>query len=89
MPAPFNFGEDFTLSEPKNHSEENMLVTVNNRQKDVVLDIAFNSTAITIFFIKPLGEKYTPFNGRTLKTLNKSFPDGISDHNPITVDIKL
>lgn len=41
------------------------------------------------FFIKPLGEKFTPFNGRTLKTLNNSFKGHLSDHNPITVDIKL
>lgn len=41
------------------------------------------------FFVKPLGEKFTPFNGRTLKTLNYSFKGHISDHNPLTVDIKL
>lgn len=41
------------------------------------------------FFVKPLGEKYIPFNGRTLKTFNGAIKKGISDHNPITVDIKL
>lgn len=41
------------------------------------------------FFIKPLSERFRPFNAMTLKTLNRSYKDGISDHNPITVDIRL
>ena len=41
------------------------------------------------FCIKPIGEHFAPFNGRTLKTLNKCYPCGLSDHNPITVDLKL
>ena len=41
------------------------------------------------FFIKPLGNHFIPFNGRTLKTLNYSFNGHLSDHNPITVDIRL
>lgn len=41
------------------------------------------------FFVKPIGNHFLPFNGRTLKTLNYSIKGHISDHNPITVDIKL
>ena len=41
------------------------------------------------FFVKPVGRFCLPCNGRTLKTLNKSRKKGISDHNPITVDIML
>ena len=41
------------------------------------------------FFVKPLGKHFIPFNGKTLKTLNYSFKGLLSDHNPITVDIKL
>lgn len=41
------------------------------------------------FFVKPIGNHFYPFNGRTLKSLNRSLKDQISDHNPITVDIKL
>lgn len=41
------------------------------------------------FFIKPIGNHFYPLNGRTLKTLNRSYLRGISDHNPITVDIKI
>ncbi len=41
------------------------------------------------FFVKPIGNHFKPFNGRTLATLNKSLKGGISDHNPITVDIRL
>jgi endonuclease/exonuclease/phosphatase family metal-dependent hydrolase len=32
---------------------------------------------------------FTPYYGRTLKALNHSIPDRISDHNPITVDLPL
>ena len=41
------------------------------------------------FFIKPTGNHFKPFNGRTMRTLNRSYKGGISDHNPITVDISL
>ena len=41
------------------------------------------------FFVKPIGKFCLPFNGKTLKTLNRSLKKGISDHNPITVDIML
>ena len=32
---------------------------------------------------------FAPYYGRTLKALNHSIPDRISDHNPITVDLPL
>ncbi|MBV8069109.1 MAG: endonuclease/exonuclease/phosphatase family protein [Acidobacteriaceae bacterium] len=42
---------------------------------------------------KPKGEhepeRFAPHYGRTLKTLNHSIPQRISDHNPITVDLPL
>ena len=41
------------------------------------------------FFIKPAGKNFLPFNGRTLKSFNYSFKGHLSDHNPITVDLKL
>ncbi len=41
------------------------------------------------FFIKPVGKSFQPFNGRTLKTFNYSYKGHLSDHNPITVDLKL
>ncbi|MBI3308316.1 MAG: endonuclease/exonuclease/phosphatase family protein [Candidatus Melainabacteria bacterium] len=41
------------------------------------------------FFVKPVGNHFVPFNGKTLKTLNYSFKGHLSDHNPITVDLKL
>jgi hypothetical protein len=50
-------------------------------------------------FVKPLqltdpddrDQPYTfaPHFGRTLKTLNHSLKDGISDHNPLIVDLPL
>jgi hypothetical protein len=33
--------------------------------------------------------RFAPHFGRTLKELNQSIPDGISDHSPITVDLPL
>ena len=41
------------------------------------------------FFVKPLGNNFRPFNGRTLRALNYSLKDHISDHNPISVDLNL
>lgn len=41
------------------------------------------------FFIKPYKGRFKPFNGQTLKILNESYPEKISDHNPITVDVSL
>lgn len=41
------------------------------------------------FFVKPAGNKFKPFYGRTLKTFNKSVEGGISDHNPIIVDLEV
>ena len=32
---------------------------------------------------------FAPYYGRTLKALNHSIPDRISDHNPITVDLEI
>ncbi len=40
------------------------------------------------FFVKPTGKHFMPFNGKTLKNLNYSLKGHISDHNPITVDIR-
>lgn len=41
------------------------------------------------FFVKPIGNNFLPYNGRTFKTLNRIIKGGISDHNPITVDLKI
>ncbi|MBI3308159.1 MAG: endonuclease/exonuclease/phosphatase family protein [Candidatus Melainabacteria bacterium] len=41
------------------------------------------------FFVKPYQGRFKPYNGQTLKVLNESYPEKISDHNPITVDISL
>ena len=41
------------------------------------------------FFVKPVGKDFIPFNGKTLKILNCSIKGNLSDHNPITVDVKL
>jgi len=50
-------------------------------------------------FIRPAGltrpngttetSRFAPYYGRTLKELNHSIPERISDHNPITVDLPL
>ncbi len=41
------------------------------------------------FFIKPKRKRFEPYNGQTLKLVNESFPSMISDHDPITVDLKI
>ncbi|MBI2996431.1 MAG: endonuclease/exonuclease/phosphatase family protein [Candidatus Melainabacteria bacterium] len=41
------------------------------------------------FFVKPKGNRFKPFNGQTLKLANLFYNGRISDHDPITVDLKL
>jgi endonuclease/exonuclease/phosphatase family metal-dependent hydrolase len=38
---------------------------------------------------EPTSYRFAPYFGRTLKELNFSFPDGISDHSPLLVDLPL
>ena len=40
------------------------------------------------FFVKPQNQSYRPTNGRTLQLINRAFGGKISDHDPITVDVK-
>ncbi len=40
-------------------------------------------------FVKPLGERYIPAFGRTLKEFNHSFTEPLSDHNPVTVQVMI
>ena len=39
------------------------------------------------FFVKPKGKRFQPFNGQTLKLVNETFGNRISDHDPICVDL--
>lgn len=41
------------------------------------------------FFVKPKQKRFEPFNGQTLQLINYAYPDRISDHEPITVDLTL
>ncbi len=41
------------------------------------------------FFVKPKRGRFLPFNGQTLQLINRSYPERISDHEPIIVDISL
>ena len=41
------------------------------------------------FFVKPKGKKIQPFNGKTLRLVNHAYPGRVSDHEPITVDLRL
>ena len=41
------------------------------------------------FFVKPKRGRFAPFNGQTLKLVNEAYGNRISDHDPITVDLKL
>ena len=95
----FSDGHSFDLSGDKNRSSNHragLLANSNQRHWK-----GFKSTykleepriiayfKLDWFFIKPLGQHFIPFNGRTLKTLNYSIKGHISDHNPITVDLKI
>jgi len=93
----FNDGNTFDLSGDKKRSsngKRGLLANSNQRHWK-----GFKSTfklkepriiayfKLDWFFVKPLGKHFLPFNGRTLKNLNYSFKNHLSDHNPITVDI--
>ena len=41
------------------------------------------------FFVKPKGNRFTPFNGQTLQLINHAYPGRVSDHEPIVVDLSL
>ena len=95
----FSDGAGFDLSGDREHSsngKKGLLANSNQRHwKGFKSTFKFEKPRVIAyfkldwFFIKPLGQHFKPFNGRTLKTLNQSVKGGISDHNPITVDIKL
>ena len=95
----FNDGNGFDLSGDKKRSsngKRGLLANSNQRHWK-----GFKSTfkleeprliayfKLDWFFIKPVGKNFIPFNGKTLKTFNSSVKGHLSDHNPITVDLKL
>ncbi len=41
------------------------------------------------FFVKPQRNRFLPFNGQTLQLINHAYPERISDHEPITVNVTL
>jgi endonuclease/exonuclease/phosphatase family metal-dependent hydrolase len=95
----FDDGNKFDLSGDKKRSSnrrKGLLANSNQRHwKGFKSTFKFEKPRIIAyfkldwFFIKPVNNQFLPFNGRTLKTFNSSFPHGLSDHNPITVDLKL
>lgn len=41
------------------------------------------------FFVKPKRGRFEPFNGQTLQLINHAYPERISDHEPILVNLSL
>ena len=82
-----------TLSDSNERGSKGFVPTFELQGK---IDLEFK---LDWFFVKPIGltdpdGRDQPFNfapafGRTLKALNESIKDRISDHNPITVDLPL
>jgi endonuclease/exonuclease/phosphatase family metal-dependent hydrolase len=82
-----------TLSDSNERGSKGFVATFSLEGK---IDLEFKLDWI---FVKPVGltepdDREQPFNfapafGRTLKALNESFKDRISDHNPITADLPL
>jgi endonuclease/exonuclease/phosphatase family metal-dependent hydrolase len=90
----FSIGEsEDTLSDSNERGSKGFVATFSLEGK---IDLEFKLDWI---FVKPVGltepdDRNQPFNfapafGRTLKALNESIKDRISDHNPITVDLPL
>jgi len=82
-----------TLSDSNERASKGFVATFSLEGK---IDLEFKLDWI---FVKPVGltepdDREQPFNfapafGRTLKALNESIKDRISDHNPITADLPL
>ena len=90
----FSTGEsEDTLSDSNERGSKGFVPTFSLEGK---IDLEFK---IDWIFVKPVGltepdDRDQPFNfapafGRTLKALNESIKDRISDHNPITADLPL
>ena len=90
----FSTGEsEDTLSDSNERGSKGFVATFSLEGK---IDLEFKLDWI---FVKPVGltepdDRDQPFNfapafGRTLKALNESIKDRISDHNPITADLPL
>ena len=90
----FSTGEsEDTLSDSNERASKGFVPTFSLEGK---IDLEFKLDWI---FVKPVGltepdDRNQPFNfapafGRTLKALNESIKDRISDHNPITADLPL
>ncbi|HET6977453.1 MAG TPA: endonuclease/exonuclease/phosphatase family protein [Pyrinomonadaceae bacterium] len=86
-------GSEDTLSDSNERASKGFVATFSLEGK---IDLEFK---LDWFFVKPIGltdpdDRNQPFNfapafGRTLKALNESIKDRISDHNPITVELPL
>ena len=95
----FSDGEGFDFrgdSKRSSNGKRGLLANSNERQlKGFESTFRFNKPYLIAyfkldwFFVKPKQGRFEPFNGQTLKLVNESFPERISDHDPITVDLKL
>ena len=95
----FNDGETFNFGgEPERSSngKRGLLANSNERQlKGFESTFRFERSygiayfKLDWFFVKPKRGRFEPFNGSTLKLVNESCPNKISDHDPITVDLRI
>lgn len=93
----FSDGETFDISGDRSSNGKNGLLASSN-ERDVK---GFESTfkfaepraiayfKLDWFFIKPKGNRFRPYNGQTLQLINNAYPNRVSDHDPIVVDLNL
>lgn len=79
----YNNNSDIIVSEPRQSQSDISMLTLTNNNKDVSLDLSFNSSAITIFFNKYKINPYRLHRGCKLvagdiATLALTIPIGVS-----------
>lgn len=95
----FSDGEKFDLSGDNKRSsngKDGFLANSNERHgKGFESTFEFEAPRLIGYFkldwifVKPKRNKFKPFNGQTLKLLNKAYKDKISDHDPLIVDLSI
>lgn len=95
----FADGEGFDIrgeSAKSANGKKGLLANSNERQlKGFESTFAFEEPRVIAyykldwFFVKPKAGRFEPFNGQTLQLINHGYKSGISDHEPMTVDLSL
>lgn len=93
----FNDGEVFDTSGDRSFNGKGGLLASSNERDLKGFESTFKFVEpravayfkLDWFFIKPNGNRFRPFNGQTLQLINNAYPNRVSDHEPIIVNLSL